>query len=326
MLILVYGADSYSSTKKVEAMREQFKNKFDQSGLNLAEFPSTGTDKIELGAVSQAVTSPPFLGAKRMVIVKNLISAIKKSDSEPWLNILTHIPESTIVILWDKEGEKTIEKHELFKKLAKGQDVFTYAHQELSGPELSRWAQSFSKSINLQITPGLLEKVVAMVGGDLWQLSGELKKLSARSGLSSVSEEMIKDLVRTNMDDQIFAFIDAVAARDQARAIRLLADERLSGAEDMYLFSMMARQIRLLLGARDVLDRLPGASKQELAEALDVHPFVAQKTLSQAKSFSSEYLKKLHNLCFEFDAKIKLGLDQGLAVDRLVAEFVTRTS
>ncbi len=167
-----------------------------------------------------------------------------------------------------------------------------------------------------------MTKVVALVGNDLWQLSGELRKLVARSGGSAVTDEMIKELVRANVDDQIFAFIDAVAARDRARAMKMLADERLSGAEDMYLFSMIARQVRLLLSARDVIDRNPGASSAMMAQELGVHPFVAQKTLGQAKSFSFEFLKKLHDLCFEFDAKLKLGMDQGLAVDRLVSEFV----
>lgn len=307
-------------------MREQFKNKFDPSGLNLAEFSGSGSEKIELGAVSQAMTSPPFLGVKRMVIVKNLLSALKKAEAESWINLFGQVPDSTIVILWDNDGEKSVQKHEIFKKLSGGKEVFSYPHSTLAGGDLTRWATSFAKSIKLNISPALLERVVAMVGDDLWQLSGELKKLAARAGSGPVDEVMVRDLVRTNVDDQIFAFIDAVAARDQARAIRLLDGERQAGAEDMYLFSMLARQVRLLLSARDVLDRNPRASKEEVAVELSVHPFVAQKTLEQARSFSSEYLKKLHNLCFEFDSRIKLGLDQGLVVDRIVAEFVARAS
>ena len=116
MLIFVYGDDSYSSTAKVEAMRIQFKAKFDPSGLNLAEFPVLSTGRTDLGEVSQAVTSPPFLGTKRMVIVKNLLSGLKKADATPWINVFGAVPESTIVILWDKEGQKSIEKNEIFKK------------------------------------------------------------------------------------------------------------------------------------------------------------------------------------------------------------------
>lgn len=322
MLIFVYGDDSYSSTAKVEAMRIQFKTKFDPSGLNLAEFPVLSTGKTDLGEVSQAVTSPPFLGTKRMVIVKNLMSGLKKADAQPWINIFGSVPESTIAILWDKDGQKTIEKNEIYKKLSGNKDVFSYVHSPLVDFELGKWASDYAKSIKLNIAPGLLTKVVAMVGDDLWQLSGELQKLAARSMESAVTDEMVKDLVRANIDDQIFAFVDAVAGRDRARAMRMLADERLAGAEDMYLFSMIARQVRLLLSARDVIDRNPGASSAVLAQELGVHPFVAQKTIAQAKSFSFEFLKKLHDLCFEFDAKLKLGMDQGLAVDRLVTEFI----
>jgi DNA polymerase-3 subunit delta len=322
MLIFVYGTDSYSSTKKVEAMRVQFKNKFDPAGLNLLELPPQSGNKIEIGEVSQAITSPPFLGEKRLVIIKNLLVGLKKAEAEPWLSVLQKIPESSIVILWDKESEKTIEKNEIFKKLSGGDDVHCYPAPLLGDGELNKWAINFCKSINLTIAPGLLSKVVAMVGADLWQLSGELQKLKARSNGTAVSEQMVNELVRANVDDQIFAFIDAVAAKDRSRAMKMLSDERLAGAEDMYLFAMIARQVRLLLSARDVIDRQPRASAAIWAQELGVHPYVAQKTIAQAKSFSFEFLKKLHDLCFELDRQLKLGLDQGLAVDRLVSEFV----
>ena len=65
-----------------------------------------------------------------------------------------------------------------------------------------------------------------------------------------------------------------------------------------------------------MLDENPRATKEEFANTLDIHPFVAQKALAQARGFSLEHLKAVHELLFEFDVQMKSGgIDADLAVD-----------
>jgi DNA polymerase-3 subunit delta len=322
MLIFVYGADSYSAGKQVEEMRKKFKEKFDPSGMNLAEFTATKSG-LDFGPVAQAVTSPPFLGQKRMVIVKDLLGVLKKADVGPWMDLFGGVPESTICIVWDKEKEPAIEKHEIFKKNKGGKDVHAYIHAEMDAMAAQVFARTFVKANGLAIEPGVLQEVVAMAGTDAWSLASELSKLAARANGAPVSREMVQMLVRANADDQMFALMDAVAAKDARKALALLAEERQFGAEDMQLFAMLSRQIRLLCAVRGLLDADGRISKQEVADALGIHPFVAQKTLSQAKSFSSDALQSLEETCFSFDRKMKRGgISMEMAVDRLVVGFI----
>ncbi len=167
MIILVYGENTYLSQQKINLMRDQFKQKFDSSGMNLVEFEG----KVALGEALQAIQSPPFLSQKRMVIIKDLVIGIKNDESEIWAENLARIPESSIVILWESEGEDKISKKELFKRLQKVNDLHLYHHPELTGAALSAWATNYAQEIGLLIDRQLLEEVVAMVGSDLWQLS-----------------------------------------------------------------------------------------------------------------------------------------------------------
>ncbi len=116
------------------------------------------------------------------------------------------------------------------------------------------------------------------------------------------------------------------AALEQNALVRAdwnqLAEERAAGADAFQLFGMLARQIRLLLQARAILDLNPKAQKQDLADGLSIHPFVAQKLLTEVRSWSAEKLESLHGLAFKLDKSMKTGLDPDISVDRLVTSFL----
>lgn len=322
MIIFIYGEDSYSASQRLKAMKDRFVEKFDPSGMNVIEFSDR---TLEIGSIAQSIQSPGFLSAKRMVIVRGLLAKItKKPDAKPWLEQLSKAPADSILILFDPTSEKKIEKNEIYKQLLKLEDVHAYACPALVDEELTKWAMNESGRIGLKIGARQLDKVIGLVGSDLWQLSGELAKLAAYANGHSVDENMIDLLVKANFEDRMFDFIDAVAQKQTKRALALLDDQRQSGSTDFHLFGMLSRQVRLLIGARDVLDQNPRATKQDVADALGVHPFVAQKTLSQARAFSSDQLHGLHDRLFDFDRRVKTGgASMDIVVDRVVAELIS---
>ena len=86
---------------------------------------------------------------------------------------------------------------------------------------------------------------------------------------------------------------------------------------------MFSRQIRLLIGARSILDAHSHADKDLIATELGVHPFVAAKIFTQAKNFKLEKLLHAHKTLFSFDQGVKSGnMTIALAVDLLAAELL----
>lgn len=315
MHIFVYGDDGFRVQEKVRQLMRAFREKFDPTGLNLAEFPRNKKG-VELGEVMGAVHSLPFLGQKRMVVVHDLIDAIKKSEMDAWVDGFKKTPESTIVVFWESIDSKSLEKKPLFVALKNAAQVYQYPFQQLQGAELSRWVQTRVKERGGMIDAGGLRALVERVGADLWQMDNEIQKLIAYADGQPITAAMIDELVHASFEGKIFQLIDAVSQRRPADAIRLLQEERWSGANDHYLLTMLGRQVRILLGARALLDENACATSQELARTLDIHPFVAQKALTQARGFTLEHLKAVHDLLFEFDVAMKTGnIDADLAVD-----------
>jgi len=317
MLILVYGDDTFRAQDKVAKLREAFVEKHDKAGFNLAEFASG--DKP--GEILQAVSSLPFMGSKRMVVIRDLVATTKTDAKDQWAS-LANTPDSSVVVLWETMEPKALEKKPLFAILSKGTDVHLYPFALLEGSELSKWTADRIKERGGTIAPDALRELCDRVGGDLWQMDNEIGKLVAYR--PSIVLADVDLLVRATFDGEIFALVDAISRKESSRAIRLLEEERLAGGSDFAIFGMLARQVRLLLGARALLDEDPRASSQRLAAEMEINPFVAQKAIDQARKFTLADLRATHDLLFRYDAGMKSGvLDAELAVD-LVATALIR--
>jgi len=321
MIIFIYGENQHSAAQHLGAMRDRFQEKFDASGMNLATF----SGKLEIGPIAQAIQTPGFMSEKRMVVVHGLLEQVtRKPDAKPWVEFLEKTPEETILILFESQSDKKVTKNEIYKQLSKQETFHAYPFPILVGASLEKWAKDESSRIGLHISDTFLRQVTGLVGSDLWQLSGELAKLKAFAQSEAVTDEMIALFVKANFQDAMFDFVDAVSQKNTKLALKLLEEQRQSGSTDFHLFAMLARQVRLLIGARDVLERNPGATKQDVGSELGVHPFVAQKMLSQARSFNVDQLQHIHDLLFQFDKKVKTGdADMETAVDRIVVEMIS---
>jgi DNA polymerase III subunit delta len=85
---------------------------------------------------------------------------------------------------------------------------------------------------------------------------------------------------------------------------------------------MVVRQFRLLLLAREALDA--GTPAANLAQALEVHPFVAQKLASQARNFTLPALENIYRRLRDIDDEVKSGrVELDTAMESLVAQLAS---
>lgn len=315
MLIIIYGEDTYRSREWLHELVLKFKEKFDPQGYNVASF----TRNSELAELRSAITAPPFLGTKRMVVCERLFEAFGKNENLETL--LTKIPESTVFIVWEEGDEKTFSKTPLFAKYVREKTTKCYPFPLLRSAEIEVWARKRAKDLGVTFGRGALPELIGRVGQDLWQLGSELEKFVALK--TEVTVEMVREAVRGSSAENIFAFTDALAAGDAKRAIQELANERANGAAVPYLITMLARQFRLLREAQDYLTNHKGATPGELAEVFGWHPFVAKKTAAQARAFQPDTLARACDALFDADRAVKTGIyDADTALDRLVAQLL----
>lgn len=319
MILCVYG-DAFRVRERVKELKDAFRAKHDPTGLNFTQFPSDG-QKVNPSEVLQSALASPFLGARRMVIVRDAVAGAKKEAEKSWAGA-ERVPESTVLVFVDAADTAAVEKTALFKILS----TFGAKMEPLtspSGAELAKWIIRRAVALGVGISADAAQELALRTGGDLWQTDAELNKLAAFAGSATITSLMVTEMVRPAFEGQMFALMDAVSQKRTREALRMLEEERQAGSADFYLLSMLQRQIRLLFSARLLLDDDPRATSPQAAEVLGAAPFVAGKVLSQARGFSSQTLREAHTLTYSFDVGSKSGrIDAGLAVDLLFAKLL----
>lgn len=319
MILCVYG-DAFRVRERVKELKDAFRAKHDPTGLNFTQFPADGQKPNPSEALQSALASP-FLGARRMVVVRDALAGSKKEAEKAWAGA-ERVPESTVLVFADPADPAAVEKTALFKAL-QGFGAKMEPLPSPSGAELAKWLVRRASVLSVGISADAAQDLALRTGTDLWQADTELQKLAAYAGARTITSAMVADMVRPAFEGQMFALMDMVSQKRSREALRMLEEERQAGSADFYLLSMLQRQVRLLFSARLLLDDDPRASGPQAAETLGAAPFVAGKVLSQARGFTTQTLREAQALAYAFDVGAKSGrVEAGLAVDLLFAKLL----
>ena len=170
------------------------------------------------------------------------------------------------------------------------------------------------------ISPRAVRPLIETAGDDLWVLANEIDKLSLYAKGRRIEEADVQRVTSSAREANIFAMVDAIAEKRLPAAMRLLHQLLSEGTPPTHLLTMMARQVRLMVQAKELgRQRL---SPEEKREQLGLSwNFPIDKLLSQSADHSKERLLAIYDKILETDLAIKTGKWQDeLALDLLVVE------
>jgi DNA polymerase-3 subunit delta len=187
--------------------------------------------------------------------------------------------------------------------------------------ELPRWIKERIAELRARITPGAISLLVEWVGRDQQVLTTELEKLSVHAAGEPITERDVRDLVPQVREASIFAAVDALVEGRLSTGVRLVRRLRADGAGFAYINAMLARQLRMVVLAKEMLEAR--AKPQEIGERLGIRrDFLVQRVVRQAQRSSWPRLKALYRGLLDADLAIKRGqLDEELALDLLLTRF-----
>jgi DNA polymerase III subunit delta len=171
-----------------------------------------------------------------------------------------------------------------------------------------------------QIEPPAAAKLAEMVGVDTRQAGMEIAKVLAYVNWARpVRGSDVEAVCIVTSQQSVFDFVDALSQGNGKVAQKLL-HRLLENEEAFSLWGMVIRQFRLLIQAREILDGR--GNKDDVARALGVHPFVAEKTTGQAARFTMESLENIYRRLLSIDERVKTSqITLDLALDTLIVEL-----
>jgi DNA polymerase-3 subunit delta len=288
-----------------------------------------------------AADAMPFLAEKRLVVVRNWLRDKGKAkrgkgqganaDADDELTrYLRQTSETTRLVF--AEDEALPDSHSVVQL---AQDKASGGHIKLF--ELPdnpvRWITDRAKHKNSEIAPQaallLGTKINRGSSNDrdhfisdsrtyLYKLDNELEKLVAYAHNRRIESADVEALVKDEDIADIFKFIDAISLRNGAEAFKFVRGVLTRGESPLVVLSHLARQIRLMIQAKEH-EHLSGDA---LAQLIGVHPFAAKKALQQSQRFGMAELISALESILRADSAIKTGqMDDVTALDVLVAAF-----
>ncbi|MDP3062100.1 MAG: DNA polymerase III subunit delta, partial [Chloroflexota bacterium] len=297
---------------------------------NTHPFAAPQVSPGQLRAVCEAM---PFLAERRLVMVEGVLSQFSprqgrdapEQSSQPQLGewqgieaLAKAMPPTTMLVFVDGELPQTNPLLRLLRPLAEVRHF-----PLLKDTELDRWAKEQVTQRGGQITPGALRLLTRFAGDDQRALEGEIEKLCLYAHGRPIVEEDVRLLASESREANIFAAVDALLEARPAVAARLLFELRDEGASLFYILSMVARQLRLDVLAKEQMEA--GLKPEEVGKSLSIRQdFVLRKTLDQARRYPWPRLRMLYQRLLDADLSVKRGrADEGLALDLLIGDLTT---
>jgi DNA polymerase III subunit delta len=288
---LLLGDDEERKAGSVEKLRR---------GRQLEAYDASETGPE--GVVS-ACNSYSLFGEGPFVLVKNLDAwnAAQKAVIVDYLE--NPAPDADLVLL----GKKLGTREKLLAAAKRSGEVHNF--EQPTGRALVVWLVGHAKSLGLDLPEDVARSLIERCSGDKMRLSRETEKLALYVGEGRATREDVEALCPPDVQSNIFAFVDTLAAGERSKALILLEDLIGTGEPPLRVTYMVRRQFRLVAQARTLFER--GASQGEVAKQLKVPPFVARKLEEQARELGDDDLERALALILDLERGLKGGSDLG---------------
>lgn len=334
MLFILTGQDDYSRNEALNKL----KGRVGDAASLPANMSVLEGQRVTVDQLRPVCEAAPFLAEKRLVIIEGLLgryepkrrprrpagsgpsgrrkAAEKKDDPKTLADYLPTVPESTMVVLVDVDIKPT---NPLLKALAGKGEQKTFPL--LREARLKDWVRARAQYEKATIAPAAVDLLARTVGSDLWVMSNELTKLTLYAAGRQIETEDVELLTGYTQQQNIFALVDAIVEGRAQIAGRQLEKTLQSGASPSYVMAMLARQMRMIVTARELkAQRVPiSEARGRLGNGPE---FAIRKVLEQAGRYSLRRLSQVYQLLVEADLAVKTGrYEPELAVSLLVTEL-----
>jgi len=335
LIYIVYGEDDFSKKQFLNGLVVELGHEDvrDANTTFLAGSGLTFNQLIEVGSVI------PFLAEKRLIVVDSFFSQFEVSPRRAgarnrgdkydallaeWdgaSEALKLIPDTTTIVFWEINLNLS---NPIFQEIKKSAQVKQFL--PLKVENLKRWINNRVLELGCKITPGATKELIEFIGPDLWMMENELRKLTLYAGTEYIDEEAISLLVPRLKEANIFKTVDAILegrSLESIQSVRKLSED---GAHVSYILTMIARQLRLILLAKNLIKKnLRGSN---LAQRLGLRSeFAVERTLAQARRYDSENLKLAYGKLLDADLAVKGSfLSDELVIETTIADMIQKGS
>lgn len=301
---LLYGTESYLMDTFIQKLKATVLSEealdFNYEAFNMLETPVT--------TALEAAETYPFMVDKRMVIMNEALfftGAKAKYKDEHNLDALQAYlsnPTDYSIVVFTATQEKLDERKKIVKLLADLGCVVQCSGLEAAS--LHHWITETTHTLGVSIEDEAIFLLSEFGGKNLQLMRMELEKFAHAVGRAGrITQEIVYSLGTQSIEQDVFRLVDHVVHYRTAESLTALRDLIKQNEEPVKILFLIARQIRIMLRARE-LDR-QGYSQGKIASQLKLHPYAVKLAIQQSRGFSDQQLFHALDQLAEADYSMK---------------------
>ncbi len=284
-----------------------FRNKYPQAKVLQLDCEQSNETKI-VEALHQIISGGSLFSQRILIVLHGVLTIDIKSQLAGLIEQAFMQKSSELVmilvenkkVLWSKALAKT------FKKAAESGELKIKEFKNLSITDIELWILDKTKRSGGKISSSAARHLATVTGNDFWALDNQIAKLMAWRKGEEIIVADIDLLVSPKTEDDIFSFIEAVGRRDIRLAQWVLNRQFNAGTSPQSLVGLLAWQLRVLGLIRQALDNSQQRmTPKQLANTLNLHPFIISKALQQIPYYSAERIAWLYGELSSLDIRLK---------------------
>ena len=317
-IYLLHGSERYGCERYLldTALDEIRKRVLGKSGgdFDLDIFHKDGFDPRRF---LDATVVLPFSASRRLVICHD-VDQLRSGEQEEISGCLKDPSPSACIVFTARKIDGRLKFYRAFKAPA--------IRVEFSPPfeeRLPYWIRRFAREAGKEISEAAVHHLAECVGRDLLSLHNEVQKVAIYiDDRARIEPDDIKEVTPDVRAYTIFNLVDAIGEKRRDRALYLLGRFLTAGESPVMIVSMIARQLRLIWQAREMLDR--GETPRSVGERMRLRGPRQRRFFSCTSMFTRQELAKDLDLVLRADVELKSSrVDRGLILERLVLELCT---
>ena len=308
---LLYGEEAY--------LKKQYKDRLTKAMLpegdtvNYAYYEGKGINPGELIDLAETM---PFFAERRLIVVEN--SGYFKNAVPELADYIKTMPVTACFLFVENEVDK---RNRLYKAVKdKGRIVEMALQDEKT---LLYWIAGNVKKEGRQIKETTARYLISRAGTDMENLEKEMEKLfSYTLGKEEITVQDVEEICTTQITNQIFDMVEAVAAKQQKKALDYYYDLLALKEPPMRILYLLARQFKLLMEVKDLAEKR--YDKSQIAKTVGLHPFVAGKYMQQSRTFSKQELRRILEDALDTEELVKtVRLNDVMSVELFIVKYST---
>jgi DNA polymerase-3 subunit delta len=293
-IYFLHGEEPYFIDVLTKAIQD---NALEESERDFNQSILYGKDAEVLSLISE-LKSYPMMAERRLVILKEAqyFKAIEQLES-----YLENPANSTIFVICYKYKTFDARKKTLKNALKNG---VVFKSEKVKEYQLAEWIQQYIKTTGYELTSKACMLLIESLGNDLGRIVKELEKLAVLIEKGTIiNENHIEENIGISKDYNVFELTNAVANKDNFKALKIVDyfDHNPKAADLVFVISNLFKFFSQIMR----IHFLPNKSREAVAKALGVHPFVAGELTNAKNKYDPRKIAANIALIHEYDLKSK---------------------